>query len=158
MSELVNGRAPWTVPLANGPVRPAVDRAIAAVVAVCASVCTGALGRITPDARGHGTHEQLGMEVCGWPLQYGIPCPTCGCTTAACQLVHGRVLAAFVTQPFGAALAAFGLLLGVHAALCLLRGRSFVDLLVRLPFWRLVSSAVLLLLLAWGYKYLTWTS
>jgi hypothetical protein len=158
LPELVNGRAPWTVPLQDGPVRPFTDRTIAAVVAAAASVCFGALVRITPDARGHGTHEQLGMDVCGWPLQYGIPCPTCGCTTAACQLVHGRVLDAFVTQPFGASLAAFGLLLGVHATLCLLRRRSFVDILVRLPFWRLVGGGASLLLLAWGYKYLTWTT
>lgn len=150
--------APWTVPLADGPVRPAIDRAIAGLVAAAASVCFGALLRITPDARGHGTHEQLGMDRCGWPLHYGVPCPTCGCTTAACELVHGRIVAAFVTQPFGAAIAAFGLLMGVHATLCLLRGRSFTDILVRLPFWRLVGGALLLLLASWGYKYLTWPS
>jgi hypothetical protein len=54
------------------------------------------------------------------------------------------------------AFAAFGTLLGVHAVLCLLRGRSFADVIVRLPFWRLVGGGVLLLLLAWAYTYLTW--
>jgi hypothetical protein len=148
--------APWTIPIADGPLRPWVDRTVAGVVAVAASVCVGVLAKITPDARGHGTHEQLGWEPCGWPLTMGIPCPTCGCTTAACLLVHGRVLAAFATQPFGAAIAALGMLLGVHAALCLLRGRSFADLLVRWPFWRLVGGGVLLLLASWGYTWLTW--
>ncbi|MFN7589239.1 MAG: DUF2752 domain-containing protein [Planctomycetota bacterium] len=148
--------APWTVPLAEGPLRPSVDRAFALLFAGIGSVGYGALVRIEPDARGHGTHEQLGMEACGWPLQYGIPCPTCGCTTAACQLVHGRIVDAFVTQPFGAAVAAFGLLLAVHATLCLLRGRSFVDLLVRFAFWRWIGGGLLLLLASWGYKYLTW--
>jgi hypothetical protein len=71
-------------------------------------------------------------------------------------LVHGRIVAAFATQPFGAALAAGGLLLGVHATLCLLRGRSFVDLMVRLPFWRLCGGGVALLLLAWAYTFATW--
>ena len=149
-------RAPWTVPIAAGPAAPWFDRALAAAVALTASVCFGALARIQPDHRGHGTHEQLGLEPCGWPLQYGIPCPTCGCTTAACQLVHGHVLAAVVTQPFGAAVAAVGTLLGIHATLCLLRGRSFVDLLVRIPFWRWVSGGVLLLLASWAYTYATW--
>ena len=102
--------APLTVPLAEGPVRPFVDRAIALLFAGAGTVCYGALVRIAPDARGHGTHEQLGMEACGWPLQYGIPCPTCGCTTAACLVVHGRILSAVQTQPFGAAFAAVGLL------------------------------------------------
>lgn len=148
--------APWTIPLAEGPIAPWADRAFAAVVAVAASVCFGALVRIQPDPRGHGTHEQLGLDVCGWPIVYGIPCPTCGCTTAACLLVHGRILDAFVTQPFGAAVAAVGLLVGVHATLCLLRGRSFADLVVRWPFWRFVGGGFLLLLASWAYKWWTW--
>jgi hypothetical protein len=149
-------RAPWTVPIADGPLAPWADRTLAAVVAIAASVVYGALVQVRPDARGHGTHEQFGWDACGWPLHYGIPCPTCGCTTAACLLVHGRIVDAFVTQPFGAALAACGLLLGVHAMLCLLRGRSFADGLVRWPFWRIVGGGFLLLLLAWGYTWLKW--
>ena len=149
---------PFTIPLAAGPVRPWVDRTFAGVTALLGSICFAVLARVQPDARGHGTHEQLGLEPCGWPLAYGIPCPTCGCTTAACLLVHGRVIEAVRTQPFGAAAAGFGLFLAVHATLCLLRGRSFVDLLVRLPFWRLVLGCVLLLLAAWGYTWITWPS
>lgn len=147
---------PWTIPVADGPLRPWQDRALAAVVASTASLCFGALVRLRPDARGYGTHEQLGLEACSWPAVYGVPCPTCGCSTAACLLVHGRILAAFATQPFGAAFAAFGLLLGVHAALCLLRGRSFADVMLRLPFWRIVGGGFVLLLLAWGYTWLSW--
>jgi hypothetical protein len=40
----------------------------------------------------------------------------------------------------------------------LLRGRSFVDLLVRFSFWRWIGGGLLLLLASWGYKYLTWNS
>lgn len=148
--------AAFTIPLADGPVRPWLDRSLAGIVAVAASVCFTTLARLQPDARGHGTHEQLGWSPCGWPLHYGIPCPTCGCSTAACLLVHGRIVAAVATQPFGAAVAAFGLLVGVHAVLCLLRRRSFADILVRLPFWRLVLGAFVLLLASWGYVYWTW--
>ena len=78
------------------------------------------------------------------------------CTTAACHLVHGNVLQAFVTQPFGMLAAAAGVLLGAHALWCLARRRSFVDLLVRLPFWWIAAAAFALLLLAWGYKCLVW--
>jgi hypothetical protein len=112
--------------------------------------------RVQPDPRGHGTHEQLGLDACGWPLAYGIPCPACGCTTAACLLVHGRVVAAFATQPFGAAVAAVGLLVGVHAALCLLRGRSFADLALRWPLWRVTGYGLFLMLASWGYTWATW--
>ena len=146
----------WTIPLADGPVSAVADRVTAAIVALAAATLTVVLARVTPDARGHGTHEQLGMDVCGWPIVYGVPCPTCGCTTAAAQLVHGDVFGAFATQPFGATLALVGLAAGVHAALCLWRRRSFVDVLVRLPFWKLVFYGFVLLLASWGYKYAIW--
>lgn len=149
-------RVPFTVPVAEGPLSPKFDRVLAALVGGAASVCFGLLVRLSPDARGHGTHEQLGWDACSWPVVYGIPCPTCGCTTAACLLVHGRIVQAFVTQPFGAAFAALGILVGVHAILCLLRGRSFADVLVRWPFWRIVGGGFLLLLASWLYTWLTW--
>ena len=147
---------PWTIPVGDGPIAPWADRVFAAAVAVAASIAFATLARIAPDPRGHGTHEQLGLDAWGWPRSYGIPCPTCGCTTAACLLVHGRVLDAFVTQPFGAAFAAVGTLVGVHATLCLLRGRSFADVIVRWPFWRIVLGGFVLLLLSWGYTWFPW--
>ncbi len=149
-------RPSWTIPVADGPVSAAADRLIALVVGVAAVVLTYKLAGARPDARGHGTHEQFGMAPCGWPEVYGIPCPTCGCTTAATQVVHGDVFGAFVTQPFGAAVALVGLAAGAHALLCLVRGRSFADALVRLPFWRIVLALFVLLWAAWGYKYLVW--
>ena len=71
-------------------------------------------------------------------------------------MVHGDLVGAFVTQPFGAAIALVGLLAGAHAVLCLVRRRSFVDVLVRLPFWNIVGGLFVLLWLAWGYKYCVW--
>ena len=155
-SDAPRPHAPWTIPVADGPLTPWTDRTLAAVVAIAASIGYGALRRVQPDPRGHGTHEAFGMEACSWPVVYGAPCPTCGCTTAACLLVHGRIVDAFVTQPFGAAFAALGLLAGAHAMLCLLRGRSFADVIVRWPFWRVVGGGALLLLASWGYTWLTW--
>ena len=68
-----------------------------------------ALSLVPPDPRGFGTHELLGMEPCGWADSGGIPCPTCGVTTAACHLVHLSPIKAVATHPFGAALAGFGI-------------------------------------------------
>jgi len=149
-------KAAWTIPVSEGPVSAVADRITSSVVAGVAIVMTWKLGSVQPDGRGHGTHEQFGMAPCGWPEVYGIPCPTCGCTTAATQVVHGDLIGAVVTQPFGAAIAMLGLLAGAHALYCLIRGRSFVDALVRLPFWRIVAAMFLLLWAAWGYKYLVW--
>lgn len=149
-------RIPWTIPLAQGPVRPAIDRAFAAVFALAALAAIVVLARVAPDPRGFDTHTQLGLEPCGWPRAYGVPCPTCGCTTAACQVVHGHVFQAFAVQPFGAGIALLGLALGAHGLYCLLRGRSFVDLLVRVPFGLGVLAMVALFFGGWLYKYLVW--
>lgn len=144
-------RAPFTIPLADGPVSVWVDRAAAVAVAGVVGTAVVVMAMVQPDARGIGTHEQLGLEPCGWPVVYGIPCPTCGCTTAACHLVHGHLFTAFVVQPFGAVFMLVAMLLGLHALLCLWRRWSFADLLVRLPVWRLLGGGLLLLLASWGY-------
>ncbi|MCA8952174.1 MAG: DUF2752 domain-containing protein [Planctomycetes bacterium] len=128
---------------------------MALAVVAAAVTAVAVLWPLVPDPKGFDTHTQLGMRPCGWPTVYGIPCPTCGCTTAATHVVHGRLPTAIATQPFGAAIAVVGLLLALHAGYCLVRGRSFVDLIVRLRFGRWVAGAALLLLLAWGYKWLT---
>lgn len=148
-------RAPLTIPLADGPVAAWIDRAAAVLVVGVVGTVVVALATAQPDARGIGTHEQFGLDPCGWPVVYGIPCPTCGVTTASCHLVRGDVLTAFRVQPFGAVLMLTSSVLALHALLCLARGRSFADLLVRLPVWRLLGSGFLLLLASWGYLCLT---
>ncbi len=145
-------RQPFTIPIGQGPAAPAVDRAFAAVFGAAAIAGVALLLPLEPDARGFDTHVQLGLDPCGWPTAYGMPCPTCGCTTAACLVVHGRVFAALAVQPFGALLAAAGILLGAHGLACLVRRRSFLDVFVRLPFWRIVGAGVLTFFAAWGYK------
>jgi hypothetical protein len=82
----------------------------------------------------------------------GLPCPTCGATTAACHLVHGNLLAAFATQPFGAAVAAAGLVAGVVALWCLALRRSLLDIYAQLPVARILVGGTLLFVLSWGYK------
>ncbi|GAB4136568.1 MAG: hypothetical protein Fur0037_01240 [Planctomycetota bacterium] len=142
----------WTVPLREGPASPWIDRAVAVLAVAAAIAALVLLLPIEPDPRGYGTHEQLGMTPCSWPFVYGIPCPTCGCTTAATLLLHGRPLAAAAAQPFGAA-ACLSLL--ASAAFCLfalVRGRSVLDVVARLPFWRITLFGLLLLLGSWGYK------
>lgn len=148
-------RIPFTIPLAEGPVGPWLDRAVAALCLALGAAGFVVLWGTTPSAKGFDTHVQIGMAPCGWPQVYGVPCPTCGCTTAASHVVHGEFVQAFVVQPFGALLTIVGLLLSLHAARCLLLRRSFVDLLVRVPFGRILAGGFVFLLASWYYKYLT---
>ena len=60
---------------------------------------------LTPDARGYGTHEQLGLSPCAFYRLTGTPCPSCGMTTAFAWTVRGRFDRAWGANPAGALLA-----------------------------------------------------
>jgi len=131
------------------------DRFAATVVLLAGVVTVFALSRVVPDNRGIGTHEQLGMQPCGWPESMGAPCPTCGVTTAATHLVHLSPIRALATQPFGAALAAGGIWLALFAGYCLLRRRPFVARLALLPYGTIALWTLVVFLLSWLYKWAT---
>jgi len=45
---------------------------------------------LTPDPRGFGTHQQLGMPACTFRSLFGLNCPHCGMTTSFCWFVRGQ--------------------------------------------------------------------
>lgn len=69
---------------------------------VCAVLLSVAI-YLEPDARGFGTHQQLGLALppCSFIRTSGLPCPTCGMTTAFSNVVRGRLVTAFIAQPAG---------------------------------------------------------
>jgi hypothetical protein len=144
------------LPVAESPAGPLVDRIAAVLLVALALGTVVVLLRIEPDARGHGTHEQLGLPACSWPIVHGKPCPTCGVTTAAAHLVHLDPLAALATQPFGAFVAGLGLYLAGLAAWSLLRRQSLVARLAFVPYGRLALLGLLLFAASWAYTWLTW--
>ncbi len=79
-----------------------------------------AAGAIEPDARGYGTHTQLGLPPCGFLSFTGSPCPGCGLTTAFAYGIRGHWSLAASANPLGLALffvVCFCIPLGVTAAL-----------------------------------------
>ncbi len=98
---------------------------------------------ITPDPRGFGTHEQLGMPPCHFLAWTGIPCPGCGVTTSVALAVHGEFAASFWNQPFGLVTA---LLVPIAAAIAIVqhaRGRDLGETLRALrPGWLAIGLAV----------------
>ena len=142
-------------PVAESPVNPLVDRLTSIVLVITAGVFVYFLLQVQPDPRGHGTHEQFGMRPCGWVVQYRQPCPTCGVTTSASHLVRLELFQAVKTQPFGTALAGFGLWIAGVAGWCLVRRRSFLDYLLRLPQAGILLWGLVLLLGSWAYLFLT---
>jgi hypothetical protein len=75
----------------------------AAVAAACLAVLAAA-GHLRPSANLAGTHQQIGLPACSFMVNTGMPCPTCGITTAFAAMAHAEVLVAWRAQPFGAAL------------------------------------------------------
>lgn len=56
---------------------------------------------VTPDPRGHGTHQQLGLPPCPSILLWGRPCPGCGLTTSFSAVLHGDWGLAMAAHPAG---------------------------------------------------------
>lgn len=107
---------------------------------------------LEPDPRGHGTHEQLGLEPCEFLQLTGLPCPGCGVTTSLALLVRGRIGTALAVQPLGPVLA-----LALCAAACWglgrhLRGHDLAREFARLRWGWLASFACAAVLSAWAYK------
>src|SRR5689334_8979719 len=81
-------------PLVTWPAlqQPIFGRLYAAGVLLATSAILITAARLHPDAHQYGTHEQLGLPPCGFLVMTGLPCPTCGMTTAFAYATHGRLL------------------------------------------------------------------
>lgn len=77
----------------------------------CLTVLTGfgLAGWMTPDPRGYGTHQQLGLPPCEFQAWLGLPCPSCGGTTCLAHFVRGEWISAWRANA-GAWVLAFGCL------------------------------------------------
>jgi len=134
-------------PPRRGPLGVALGIAGAALV-------VGALG-LEPDPRGYGTHEQLGLPPCGFLPGSGIPCPTCGVTTAFTLVAHGRPIEAVAAQPFGALLGAIALALPVLlVASCVAPALDPGTLVARARPWRIALALLTVALASWGLRFL----
>lgn len=102
--------------------------------------------------KGFGTHEQLGLPMCGVLMNTGIPCVTCGVTTAMTHAAHGRLADAFYTQPAGLVAAIFTAIAGIVALYALVVGLPLGPLARWL--WRpaTVWSLAGVVLMSWVYK------
>lgn len=127
-------------------------RAVAAAVAAGALAVLTVAAVITPDDRGIGTHEQLGLKPCGLVVMWGLPCPTCGFTTSFALFVRGRWLESVWNQPM-AFLAALVTAMTVWAAAYVaVTGSRAYGLLAGLLTPSRLTALLALALLAWAWK------
>jgi hypothetical protein len=109
---------------------------------------------LTPDPRGHGTHEQLGLPPCTFVFLFGRPCPSCGMTTAWSWLARGNVLAAMRANVGGAALGILAIAGAAWLLVSAVRGRWLLwrPDVVALSFVALAVAAITLV--QWGWRWL----
>lgn len=98
------------------------------------TVCMAVIGVslwLKPDPSGFGTHRQLGLMVsqhelppCTSKTVFGLPCPTCGMTTAFAYTFRGQFWSAAKAQPAGLMLALCLLAGAVLSAMTAVTGRS----------------------------------
>jgi hypothetical protein len=78
---------------------------------------------LTPDARGHGTHQQLGLPPCTFYVIFQRPCPACGMTTSWAWLLRGELGRALAANAGGTLLAGLSLVGGPWLLISAVRGR-----------------------------------
>jgi hypothetical protein len=79
-------------------------RLLLAVIGLAALALVATARTLTPDPRGYGTHEQLGLGACGFTRLTGWRCMTCGMTTAWSHATRGDLSAALAANGGGTVL------------------------------------------------------
>ena len=65
------------------------------------------------------------LGYCGFKQRYGLPCPTCGMTTATLAFSQGKILHAFYVQPACALLCCLIILIALIAFFTAISGKHF---------------------------------
>jgi hypothetical protein len=109
---------------------------------------------MTPNPDGLGTHRQLGMPPCTFVTIVGLPCATCGMTTAYSHAARGQLVRSFLAQPMGALLAVGTAAMAIVSGYALLKGLSLRPIHRLLFRPRLIALYAVIGLAAWVYKIL----
>jgi Protein of unknown function (DUF2752) len=106
--------------------------------------------RLEPDPRGVGTHEQLGIPPCGFLRDHGVPCISCGMTTAFAAMAHLRPGLAIRSNPFGVLLFLVTLAAPVYCLHALVKDLDPFRFLQTRRAAIILPIAGVLLLINWG--------
>lgn len=116
----------WLGSLAwRAPSPSARARWVAATVLLSSVGLLAIAAWVEPGGRQAGTHQQLGLPPCSALVVTGLPCPTCGMTTAFAYTVRGRWISALVAQPAGFLLALGTTVAAVASIVVLVTGRGW---------------------------------
>ena len=73
-----------------------------------------------------GAHKWVFYPVpCGFKVQFGLPCPTCGMTTSVLTFARGDILHSFYIQPAAAVLCCMLIAVGIFAIIAAIAGTDW---------------------------------
>ncbi len=107
--------------------------------------------RTTPDPRGFGTHEQLGLPACPVRELLDVRCPGCGATTALSLFARGSFGGSARTHPFAFLCALAGSLLAPVVLVDRLCGRDPAARLAHVSPRAVVLVAAGICVLSWAW-------
>jgi hypothetical protein len=110
-------------------------------------------GVLTPDARGFGTHERMGLPPCTFRQLTGYRCPSCGMTTSWAHLVRGRAGDAFRDNVGGAMLGLATVILAPWALVSGWRGHWLWKPVGERAVFAAVGSLTAVTLIDWGVRF-----
>lgn len=110
------------------------------------------LYQLEPSQSGFGTHRQLGFPACGFLTVTGYPCPSCGVTTAFAYGIQGNWLDALKAQPFGLVLFLALYVIGIIAAIAIVKRIPLTKLIDSRSFEILQGALLILFFIGWIYK------
>ena len=90
---------------------------------------------------------------CGFKQNTGLPCPTCGMTTAALAFAQGKILKAFYIQPAGGFLYSVAVVAAVLALIISVFGINFSFLMrffAEVKIRYIVIALIIILLAGWA--------
>jgi hypothetical protein len=107
---------------------------------------------LTPDPRGYGTHEQLGLAPCGFARATGLRCPTCGTTTAWAYALRGELPAALSANAGGTVLCGLAMIGATWALVSAAFGRPLVGRPTARMLLTVGSAWLAVTLLDWAHR------
>lgn len=127
-------------------------RLVMTACAIGGATILGVAAWLEPALGGIGTHTQLGISPCTWPSLVGVPCPSCGMTTAFACAADGNFVDSLRAQPAGFLLAVVTATMTIACTYAAVTGSRLVSAMsgaIGSWGWWIFGGVILG---SWGYK------
>ena len=127
-------------------------RVLLCVIAIVVAVPLVVAANLRPNAKGYGTHQQLGLAACTFQKQMGMPCPSCGMTTSWSHMVRLQWQQSMQANAAGAILAILASFTVIWCGLASATGRFWIIQPTDWLFLSWVIGMTAFILAHWAYK------